>query len=142
MFTFLLLSYSLVSAGTIGCPGGFLAIRGCKRHQGGGGLEKHDLHDIREKVSKLIFPFKTAPLCMVTHFSLSVPPPSCSGVDPTTVAVLMEDGGALMGLAIAGREGGNIWNPPCIPASLVWPFLVVPSRAGFLRPTDCDISLA
>ena len=36
-----------------------------------------------------------------------MPPPLCSGVDPTTVAVLMEDGGALMGLAIAGGGGGE-----------------------------------
>ena len=27
-----------------------------------------------------------------------------SGVDPTTVAVLMEDGGALIGLVIAGER--------------------------------------
>ena len=27
----------------------------------------------------------------------------CSGVDPTTVAVFMEDGGALIGLMIAGE---------------------------------------
>lgn len=29
---------------------------------------------------------------------------SCSGVDPTTVAVFMEDGGAIVGLLIAGER--------------------------------------
>ena len=40
-----------------------------------------------------------------------MPIPLCSGIDPTTVAVLMEDGGALMGLAIAGRFNGIVAPP-------------------------------
>ena len=115
--TSLLLPCSLVSAGAIGCAGGFLAVRGCQRHQGGGGGKKHDLYDIREKVHKLLSPPRSslhAWLLTYVHMQLTSAPtlmPLCSGVDPTTVAVLMEDGGALMGLAIAGRFNGIVAPP-------------------------------